>query len=64
MLYETTSYSNGYRQIYAVGARRSKNDSLEIIAEFRDVAAPGYSAEKEADMLCERFTDFVPLGDS
>lgn len=59
MIYETTSYSNGHRHCYAVGARRSKNDSLEIIAEFRDVAAPGYNASDEADKLLTALTKFI-----
>ena len=51
MLYEKTSYTDTVNQIYAVGARRSENDTLQIIAEFKDINAPGYNASNEADRL-------------
>lgn len=55
MIYEKISYHDDYhrkhRQVYAVGVRRSINDTLEIIAEFSDVKADGYDASREADRL-------------
>lgn len=54
MIYETTSYTDGRNQIYAVGARKSLNAPLVILAEFRDVDAPGYVASNEADKLLSK----------
>lgn len=54
LLYEKTSYTDpnrNYGQVYAVGVRRSKNDTLAIVAEFLDRDLPGYNACNEADRL-------------
>ena len=51
MIYEKTSYTDGINQIYAVGARRSKNAPLVIMAEFKDFDAPGYLASDQSDAL-------------